>query len=126
MKLLDIEENKTDTPIFVKEFQTTNPQTGQIIPEILIQVSYDNGMVFNHRYSDNMDIVQDIPIEFQRVLNILAAKNLIDKTVTDGIESKINAAKTKQTMQITEEKKKLITLLNQKGYNAIIPGVWEE
>jgi len=115
LKLLEAEEEKTTTPIFIKEVKALG-QDGKLYAEILIQAEYNIGMLVQYRISEGIDPVPQYSDAFISSLSD-AKKQEFQEIMKNGISH--------QDAQIETEKSKVVEILKATGYQIFIPGVWE-
>lgn len=120
MGFLDAEVEKDTTPVFVKSNKILDQKTATVTGYILIQLQYDGENFLQHNYTDNIDPVVEIPLEFFQVM-----KHYFSEEEIKNIQEKLKAARNKMDQQLKDEEDKLCKILADKGFKIVIPGIWE-
>jgi len=117
LQMLEAEEDKETTPIFIKEVKAISQADGKLYAELLIQSQYDTCMIVQHRISEGFETVPQYSNVFLSSL---------DPAKRSEFESIMKAGEQNQDQQLQNEKQKIIAILQSKGYKIFVPEIWEE
>jgi len=120
MGLLEAEEQKETTPIFVKKHKILNQNNYTVLGMITIQIQYDTDCFLQYNYTDNIDEIVEIPSEL-----FVLVKPYMTEEEYKKIQNNLQQARDKMDQQIKTELDKLMQILNSKGFKTVINGVWE-
>jgi hypothetical protein len=121
MGMLEADEEKDTRPIFIKKIKNFNQENGVLSGSIIIQTQYDTGLFIYHNYTDGINPVLIVPLDVFPFL-----KHYYGDEKVKELQYKVESAKKKLDSELDAEKDKLIRLLNQKGFQIIIEGVWTQ
>jgi len=116
--MCESEEEKENTPIFIKE-QKTLDENLNLSGEIIVMLQYDQNMFIKYVHNEEIPVYQDIPIKCYEIIK------KFDENIAEEIDEKIVENNHFLDEKLTEEKNKMKKILQNIGYKIFINSIWE-